>query len=245
MCRLLAVASRKPLPVEMLLDFRTLAETGKNFRDFGCPQVNPKTGHPDGWGIACVGADGEFYARSAMKATADPRFEEAARRLVRVVSPPLLLLAHVRWASKKDTIQEAYSHPFRREVDGRVVFFAHNGEIEGFGIRDGKIDSQWIYDRFVDALGMEAHPLAELKQAIAKAKTGIDSEFPRKVESYTFVMLDGDRIIAHRDARTCVPYYTLHETSADDLRVVCSEVLPSLPGRWRMLRNGEFVEIRA
>ena len=71
----------------------------------------------------------------------------------------------------------------------------------------------------------------------------IDVEFPRKVESYTFLMLDGSRLIAHRDARTCVPYYTLHETVSDDMRVVCSEVLPTLPGRWRMLRNGEFFEV--
>jgi len=58
-------------------------------------------------------------------------------------------------------------------------------------------------------------------------------------------MIDGDRLIAHRDARTCVPYYTLHETSTDDMRIVCSEVLGTLPGRWRMLRNGEFVELAA
>src|SRR5216117_1436924 len=70
-------------------------------------------------------------------------------------------------------------------------------------------------------------PIAEFKQAIAKAKAAIDTEFPRKVESYTFVLIDGNRVIAHRDARTCVPYYTLHETgTAEDTRVVCSEVLP-------------------
>src|SRR5438876_488358 len=146
------------------------------------------------------------------------------------------------WA---DTCQERYSHPFRREVDGRVMFFAHNGEIEDFGVRDGNIDSQFIYDRFVESLGTEERPIAEFKQAIAKAKAAIDTEFPRKVESYTFVLIDGNRVIAHRDARTCVPYYTLHETGTDDARVVCSEVLPTLPGRWRMFRNGEFVEIRA
>ncbi len=244
MCRMLAIASRKSVPVDTLMAFAHLADTGKNFRDFGCPQLNPKTGHPDGWGIACVGPEGEFYARSPVKASVDPKYEEAARKLARAIGPPLVLVAHVRWASKKDTIQERYCHPFRREVDGRVVFFAHNGEIEGFGLRDGKIDSQLINDRFVEALGTESRPVAEFKQAIAKSKTAIDAEFPRKVESYTFLMLDGDRIIAHRDARTCVPYYTLHETSTEGMRIVCSEVLPSLPGRWRMLRNGEFVEIR-
>jgi len=243
MCRMLAIVSRKPAPADTLLAFGQLAETGRNFRDFGCPQLNPKTGHPDGWGIACLAQEGEFYVRGAAKASSDPKYEDAVRRLVRVCSPPLVLVAHVRFASKKDTIQEKYSHPFRREVDGRTVFFAHNGEITDFGVRDGKIDTQFIFDRFVESMGTELHPLPDLKQAIAKAKASIDGAFPRKVESYTFLMLDGDRLIAHRDARTCVPYYTLHETGTEDMRVVCSEVLPTLPGRWRMLRNGEFVEL--
>ncbi len=244
MCRMLAIVSRKTAPVDTLMAFRQLADTGRNFRDFGCPQPNPKSGHPDGWGIACVGQEGEFYARGPGSATADPKYEDTVRRLSRVCSPPLILVAHLRYASKKDTIQERYSHPFRREVDGRVMFFAHNGEIEDFGVREGKIDTQFIYDRFVDSLGVEQRPLAEFKQAIAKAKATIDVEFPRKVESYTFLLIDGDRVIAHRDARTCVPYYTLHETATEDARFVCSEVLPTLPGRWRMLRNGEFVELR-
>lgn len=244
MCRMLALASRRSVPVDTVMAFGQLADTGKTFRDFGCPQPNPKTGHPDGWGIACLGPEGEFYERGPVSASTDPRFGEAARKLSRIMSPPLLLLAHVRRASKKDTIEERYCHPFRREVDGRVVFFAHNGEIEGFGVRDGQIDSQWIYDRFAEQLGTEARTVPEFKQAIAKSKATIDASFPRKVESYTFLMIDGDRIVAHRDARTCVPYYTLHETTTEDMRVVCSEVLPTLPGRWRMLRNGEYVEIR-
>ena len=244
MCRMLAVVSRKPVPADTLLAFRQLADTGRNFRDFGCPQPNPKSGHPDGWGIACVAQEGEFYVRSPVKATSDPKYEEAVRQMVRTCSPPLVLVAHLRYASKRDTIQERYCHPFRREVDGRSVFFAHNGEITDFGVQDGQIDSQFIFDRFIESMGTEMRPLPDLKQAIAKAKAGIDERFPRKVESYTFLLVDGNRLIAHRDARTCVPYYTLHETGTEDLRVVCSEVLPTLPGRWRMLRNGESVEFR-
>src|SRR2546427_332346 len=133
--------------------FRALADTGRNFRDFGCPQPNPKSGHPDGWGIACIGQEGEFYARGPAKATEDPKYEDAVRRLSRVCSPPLILVAHLRYASKKDTIQERYSHPFRREGDGRGLFFAHNGGIEDFGGRDGKNGSQFRYRRLVGALG--------------------------------------------------------------------------------------------
>ncbi len=245
MCRMLAVLSRKRVPPDLLQSFRQLADTGKGFRDFGCPQANPKTGHPDGWGLACIGADGEYYVRSPKKATEDPKFDEAVRKLAHVCSPPLLLMAHVRWASFKDSVQEQYCHPFRREVDGHAVFFCHNGDIEGLRFVDGKIDSQMLFDRFLENLGTEIRPMVEFKQAIAKAKESVDAAYPRKVESYTFLMIEGDRLIAHRDARTCVPYYTLHETSTADMKVVCSEVLPTLPGRWRMLRNGEVLELRA
>src|SRR3989442_4636707 len=144
MCRMLAIVSRKTAPVDTLMAFRQLADTGRNFRDFGCPQPNPKSGHPDGWGIACVAQEGEFYARGPGSATADPKYEDAVRQMVRTCSPPLVLVAHLRYASKRATIQERYCHPFRREVDGRSVFFAHNGEITDFGVQDGQIDSQFI-----------------------------------------------------------------------------------------------------
>src|SRR2546427_1946553 len=153
MCRMLAIVSRKPAPLDTLMAFRALADTGRNFRDFGCPQPNPKSGHPDGWGIACIGQEGEFYARGPAKATDDPRYEDAVRRLWRRGRPPRILVAHLRYASKKDTIQERYSHPFRREGDGRGLFFAHNGGIEDFGGRDGKNGSQFRYRRLVGALG--------------------------------------------------------------------------------------------
>src|SRR5437764_14965463 len=87
MCRMLGVVSQKPAPVDTLMAFRQLADTGRNFRDFGCPQPNPKSGHPDGWGIACVGQEGEFYARGPGQATADPGFDIAVSRLTRGRTP--------------------------------------------------------------------------------------------------------------------------------------------------------------
>jgi|GEM_PF-1371591 len=245
MCRILAVVSRRPIPADILMAFRQLSATGKTYKDFGCPQANPKPAHPDGWGIACVGAEGEVYARSPRKAAEDSAYEDALRRIGATVIPPVVLLAHVRRASVRDSIREQFCHPFRRELDGRVVYFAHNGSIEGYGIRNGRIDSQEIFERFLVALGDSGRPLTELKQTLAKAKEGLEQEWPRKISSLTFVLVDGNHVIAHRDARTCVPYYTLHVTEVDGMQVICSEVLPNLPGRWRMLRNGEFLEVAA
>src|SRR5436309_14053327 len=61
MCRMLAIVSQKPAPVDTLMSFRALANTGRNFREFGCSQPNPKSSIPDGWVIASTRHDGDIY----------------------------------------------------------------------------------------------------------------------------------------------------------------------------------------
>jgi len=245
MSRILGAVSAKPIPLKLLLAFRDLAESGRTPRDFGCPQPDPKPGHPDGWGIACIGEGEDVYRRGAAKATTDPAYEEAAKEVSRMATPPFFLLAHIRRSPRRDQIKAEFSHPFRREVGGRCVLFAHDGGIDGFDVREGRTDSLLVFDRLLDALGQEQRAEAEFKQAVASAKAALDAEFPRKVSSYTFGMIDGDRIVAHRDARTCVPYFALHETSWEGMEIVCSEVLGGFEGKWRLLRNGEFLVLRA
>jgi len=151
-----------------------------------------------------------------------------------------LLLLHVRRASNPDTISEEFSHPFRKEIDGRVVLFGHNGEIQGFGIQDRRIDSQFIFERLVAEMGGDYAQPKELKSRLQVAIQKLDAEFPRRISSLTFLMVDGDRMIAHRDARSCVQYYTLHCTRRPGMHLFSSEVLPNLPGSWHLLRNGSY-----
>ena len=245
MSRMLGVVSARPIPQNLLLTFRALAETGKTPKDFGCPQRDPKPGHPDGWGIACVGESEEVYRRGAVKATAAPAFDEAARAVARMANPPFVLLAHLRRSPRRDEIRIDFSHPFRRETGDRVTFFAHDGAIEGFGVRDGRTDSIALYDRLLQSIGPSRIDGGAVKRAAASVKDSLNAEFPRQVSSYTFLMIDGDRLVAHRDARACVPYYSLHESKRDELAIVCSEVLAGYEGKWRLLRNGEFLEIPA
>src|SRR3989475_6571260 len=105
MCRMLAIVSRKTAPVDTLMAFRQLADTGRNFRDFGCPQPNPKSGHPDGWGIAPVGQEAEFYPPGPATATAVRKYDDTLGRRPRVPSPPLTLWAHLPKHSNKNTCQ--------------------------------------------------------------------------------------------------------------------------------------------
>ncbi len=241
MSRLLGVVSGRTIPPKLLRAFGALADTGRTPKDFGCPQPDPKPGHPDGWGIACMGEDEELYRRGAVKATADPKFEEAVNEVSRMANPPFLLLAHVRRSPRRDQVKAEFSHPFRREVGARCVGFAHDGGIEGYEVRQGRPDSLAIFDRILEALGPDPRSEADFKQAVASAKAALDAEFPRKVSSFTFVMIDGDRVVAHRDARSCVPHFALHETTWEGMEIICSEVLAGFEGKWRLLRNGEFL----
>jgi len=237
-----AVATR-PIPTEILREFGALADRGKVPRDFGCPSPSERPGHRDGWGIACLSGTEEVYRRGPGSAAKDPKFGDAILAVSRLKDPPFVLVAHIRRAAAVRSVEERFAHPFRRGIDGRAVFFAHTGNIAEFGVRDERTDSLYMFERFLDILGPTPRSLPELKTATAAMKGLLDQEFPRKVSSYTFLLADERRLLAHRDARDCVPYYALHEAKVPGLRVVSSEVLASISGRWRLLRNGEFLEI--
>src|SRR2546427_7910551 len=105
MSRILGAVSERPIPAALLEAFRALSDTGRTAKDFGCPQPDKKPGHPDGWGIACIGEGEEVYRRGAGKASKDPEYEEAAKAVGRMTNPPFLLLAHVRRSPRKDEIR--------------------------------------------------------------------------------------------------------------------------------------------
>src|SRR3990172_2523399 len=122
-----------------------------------------------------------------------------------MATPPFLLVAYVRRSPRRDQVKEEFSHPFRREVGGRPVFFAHDGAIEGYEVREGRTDSLVVLDCLLDRLGPGPRP----------------------------------------EAGPCVPYFALHEATREGLGIVCSEVLAGFEGKWRLLRNGEFLLVPA
>ena len=239
---MLGIVARKSIDPKILAEFRGLADRGKTPKDFGCTQISTRVGHPDGWGIACVAGDGrEVYRRGAVKATEDPLFEAAIREVGELASPPFLLIAHLRRSSARDTTREEFNHPFTREVKSRPIFFAHNGNIEGYGIRNGKIDSQLLFERLLSAVDETPLSSSEFTAKVKDVKAAIVTEFGKKVTSLTFLMSDGREIVAHRDARQCKPYYSLHQAGTAESLIVCSEVLSSVHANWRLLRNDETV----
>src|SRR2546426_12573618 len=123
MSRILGAVSDRPIPPALLAAFRALSESGRTPKDFGCPQPDPKPGHPDGWGIACVGEGEEVYRRGAAKAAKDSAYEETAKAVGRMANPPFLLLAHVRRAPRRDENRSDFNHPFPPGGGGRLVVF--------------------------------------------------------------------------------------------------------------------------
>ena len=242
---MLGIVSKRPIDRKLLAEFRQLADTGKTPKDYGYEQISTRAGHPEGWGIACLAGNGEVYRRSHLKATEDPLYDAAVKELDRLVTPPFILVAHLRRATRLDTVQVEFNQPYVREIAGKMVFFAHNGSIEGYGVRDGKIDSGAYFERLLAR--MDDGPLAveEFKKRLGEVKGALYSEFPKKVSSLTIIMSNGDQIIGHRDARECTPNYSLHRVKTEDSYILCSEVLHSVEGRWRLLRNGETVSFSA
>ncbi len=245
MCRVLGVVSKKSVNPAILQEFRRLSENGKTPRDYGCKEVSVRSGHPDGWGIALLAGDGEVYRRSVVTASKDPLFDDTLRDIDNLQEPPFLLMAHLRRAPRVETIMEKFCEPYRRELRGHVVFYGYNGYIEGYGVRDGRTDSQLLFEKLLEKVEAAPIPSAQFKKSLVDLKGTITSEFGKKVSSLTFLLSDGEEIIAHRDARGCKPYYSLHLAKTDDMYIVCSEVLPAVKGSWRLMRNNETVAFSA
>jgi predicted glutamine amidotransferase len=109
MCRLLGYCAKAPASLAGLLGPAGLA-------DFTALSAM----HGDGWGMAWYDGAEPVVAKSLTRASAEPAFAELAGR-------PLgqLGLLHLRWATPGLPVQDANTHPFRR--DGWVL--AHNGAI--------------------------------------------------------------------------------------------------------------------
>jgi predicted glutamine amidotransferase len=240
MGRLLGILSRVPVPYDVLLDFRTLADRGKTAADYDCEQRTDRVGHRDGWGLAAVSEKEEVYRRGARPATEDPDYEIAARAVSRLRTPPILVVGHLRRATNRGTVAPEHAHPFRREADGRILFFAHHGAILEFRSPEGGTDSAHLLARFLRRLGTET----PTKDAYTAAARGVEEEareaHRKRFTSFTFVLVDGQRLVAHRHAPSCPPYHALHVAQGTDGVVVASEVLPTVRGKWRLMRNGEL-----
>jgi glutamine amidotransferase len=113
MCELFCLSALRPTRTTFSL--RHFAERG-----------TPKTRNADGWGIAFhEGRDIRLYKEP------EPAGDSALLGFIeRHLRPTRLLISHIRHATRGGH-SLANTHPFTRELGGRMHIFAHNGGFDG------------------------------------------------------------------------------------------------------------------
>lgn len=127
MCELFGMSARHPATVNLSLDA---------FSHHGSRRGLNK----DGWGIALYqGRDVRL-----VKEPAPAEGSDCVRFIEGHAMPSPLVIAHIRHATL-GAISYANTHPFARELGGRMHTFAHNGKVEEL---DAKADSRLGRARF-------------------------------------------------------------------------------------------------
>ncbi|MGH3318931.1 MAG: class II glutamine amidotransferase [Streptosporangiaceae bacterium] len=165
MCRILALASRRPRPPVELLGERAVKEF-----------VALSHEHPDGWGVAWVDGrgDGVHTERSVEPAYADSRLVALLHE-----TPATGLFLHLRWATPGFPVSLPNTHPFR---DGERVAFAHNGALRAGEALEGLVPPR-LRDRRRGTSDSEAYFL----RFLGEWRDDVSGGLARAVESVTDV----------------------------------------------------------
>ncbi len=196
MCELLGMSAHHPASITISLNefARHGGETGP---------------HVDGWGVAFYeGPDANLIRESAP--AADSVLMETLRGY-KVASE--IVIAHIRNASF-GPVELRNTHPFRREIAGRVHTFAHNGDLPGIESRIhldrrggtvpvGTTDTEYAFCLLMQrmsGLWMGSPGIPSLS-----ARKEIVSGFARQIGELgpaNFLYSDGDVLFVHGHVRT-------------------------------------------
>jgi len=114
MCELFAMSAR--VPTRVRFSFEIFARRGGDTGD-----------HQDGWGVALYDGLDCHLMREPEPAAASPLAMAFATHHIRST----VVLSHIRKATNDIPVSLANTHPFTREVAGRRICFAHNGQFDG------------------------------------------------------------------------------------------------------------------
>ncbi|MCP4390875.1 MAG: class II glutamine amidotransferase [Gammaproteobacteria bacterium] len=195
MCELLGMSAHHPASITLSLNefARHGGETGP---------------HVDGWGVAFYeGPDANLIREST--AAADSVLMSTLRDY-RLISE--IVIAHIRRASF-GPVELRNTHPFRRELAGRVHTFAHNGDLPGIEDRYrldpkgtvvpvGTTDSEHAFCMLMQRLSRLWIESPGIPSLHARRETVFD--FAReigKLGSANFLYSDGDVMFVHGHVR--------------------------------------------
>jgi predicted glutamine amidotransferase len=194
MCELLGLSSKNQTTINLSLS--VLAQRGEN------PHM-----HGDGWGVAYHNGKDVRLLKDAGPAKDSPWVEFIKKQQLKSHD----IIAHIR----KSTVGEkSYSntHPFVRELKGRVHSFAHNGTLTNiftnpnFKSRQyrpvGDTDSEWAFCVLMDRMAqLWTDPLEtpSLENRLEVVKAFAAEIF--KMGTSNFLYSDGDAFFAHGDER--------------------------------------------
>src|SRR5256712_1104350 len=166
MCRMMGVVSRGPVYYDLFEEFADLATQGM------CPLGAPdERGHKDGWGLACFQSGSlKWHMRDAGCAADAAKYYGTAWKIAklnieRASGQALIVMGHLRRASVGGFAAQKFSHPFVEGRNGATWAFQHNGSLVNEVGDSAKIDSQLLFELFLDRLDGRDH------EAVATATT--------------------------------------------------------------------------
>lgn len=244
MCELLGMSANTP--TDIVFSVTGLIERGG------------RTGpHRDGWGIA-------FYEGKGCRLFRDPSPGADSQVAEFVKGYPIkskIVISHVRRANRgKVTLEN--THPFVRELWGRMWCFAHNGQLKGIKQRGlkfyqpvGTTDSEhafcWLLDRI-----REQFPQPPSKQALNGYMTELGWELDA-LGVANFLLSDSRSLYAHCSTRMCwitrrapfggaqlidaeVAIDFAKETTANDIVTVVATQPLTDNEEWQKMESGEL-----
>jgi predicted glutamine amidotransferase len=196
MCELLGMSAHHPASITLSLNefARHGGETGP---------------HVDGWGIAYYeGPDANLIRESTPAADS---VLMSTLRGYKVASE--IVIAHIRRASF-GPVKLRNTHPFRRELSGRVHSFAHNGDLPGiedrynldqagFASPIGNTDSEYAFCLLMQRLSGIWNRRGEIPELAIRKK--IICEFAHQIGELgpaNFLYSDGDVLFVYGHVRT-------------------------------------------
>ena len=239
------------MPTDICFSFRGLMRRGG--------QTGP---HRDGWGIA-------FYEGKGCRSFHDPApsCESEIARLVSSYSiKSCTVISHIRRANRGRVGLEN-THPFTRELWGRMWTFAHNGQLKGIKQRTltfyapvGSTDSEHAFCWLLDQIRMHYPEPPKNPAALTRLVRDIAADLG-KLGVFNMLLSDGRYLWGH--CATNLAWLTrkapfgpatlidddmsvdfAKETTPDDVVTVVATRPLTRDENWNVMKAGEMVVFR-